>query len=245
MSSESVRSLAANSPDPERVGQLVAELRAVMDRAEALAAGLAPLRKEIALVYRQIGDFQAVATDRRPGDRNQAQASYKRAATVAASLRREEPEWARAQLSDLEGRLQTLGLPLEIPPEEPLPQVQAAAQPPDSKPVSRPAAPAPLPLPTVIAESEVDQGRRSELQQSLRAIAGEAQGARRNLASLQESLSQSGQGIRSEFLTSIGRVDSLLEDARSALDSSDLAGAETVLSRARYELRRLQQAIGR
>ncbi len=104
MASDTLRTLSVNVPDPERLKRVVGELRRFLDRAEELSQGLPPLRKEIALVYRRIGDFES--TTPRVQNKAQAAVSYRRAAAVAASIRATERSWADQRLSEVGDRLQ-------------------------------------------------------------------------------------------------------------------------------------------
>lgn len=241
MSSETVRILSARAPDPDRVKKLVEALRGVLDRAESLSAQIVPLRKEIAVVYRQIGDFQAKAPETRIADAGQAQTSYRRAVSVAVSLRQAEPSWVAGELEALDGRLKGLGATLDLA------EVSAASVP--TPPVIAPSPPqvraaSPAAPVAVRPAAAVDPEALAEVEQRMRSVATSAQVAHRNLEALQVSLAGSGQTVRADLITAMGRVDDLLSDARSAINAHDLDEATDTLGRATYELRRLLQAIG-
>ncbi len=83
------------------------------------------------------------------------------------------------------------------------------------------------------------------MMQTLKATAANAERARGNLAALRNSLAGTGQAIRPDLLTSMSQIDSLIEDARASLSSSDVRSAENSLRRATYELQKLFKAVGR
>ena len=80
MASDTVRTLSERAPDPPRVKRLFIELRNVLDRADAASREEPTLRKEIALVYRRIGDVESRAPLPAIADKQQAARSYQRAA---------------------------------------------------------------------------------------------------------------------------------------------------------------------
>src|SRR6185295_6959147 len=117
MASDTIRTLSARAPDPPRLKQLIADLRKILERADEIARDQPALRKQIAVVYRQIGDFQATAPLADVADVKQASISYQRAAKIAVAIRKAEPAWAQTELSELAGRMQQIGSPLDIAPE--------------------------------------------------------------------------------------------------------------------------------
>jgi hypothetical protein len=217
-------------------------LRRFLDRAEELSRGLSPLRKEIALVYRQVGDFESTAPRPQIADKTQAAASYRRAATVAASIRSTEPSWADQQLSELGGRLQELGAPLNVSLEP----ARAPSPPPLRETIASPPPPkmAASRTPPEVTAAGADSEEHAELMQRLKTTTENAGRARRNLEALRDTLMGRGQAIRPDLLTSMALIDSLLEDATRSLDSNDLTTAEDSLRRAGYELRKVFQAVG-
>jgi eukaryotic-like serine/threonine-protein kinase len=256
MTSDTLRALSVQAPDPERLKRLVAELRRFLDRADELSQGQPLLRKEIALVYRKVGDFESTAPRPQIADKTRAAASYRRAVAVAASVRSAEPSWAQLQVSELGGRLEEIGSPLTASLEP-----AAAALPPPA-PAAEPAAALPPPAPaTHIAAAPsapkasdnrpretpiaaVDPQLHAELTRSLQTTTENAERARRNLDALRASLAARGQTVRTDLLTSMIQIDALLEDAKSALSSNDLEGAEDSLRRTASELRKLFKAVG-
>ena len=94
--------------------RLFNDLRDVLGRAEAASQDEPALRKEIALVYRRIGDVESRAPLPAIADKQQAARSYQRAAVIAADLRGADNGWASQQLQELSGLLGGLGSPLPI-----------------------------------------------------------------------------------------------------------------------------------
>src|SRR5262249_46531130 len=133
MASDTVRALSIRAPDPVRVKRLIADLRRFLERADEISRDQPTLRKEIAVVYRQIGDFESTAPLRPVADVKQAAVSYQRAAPIAAAIRSTEPSWADSQLAELGGRLQQLGSPLELA-SAPTTGTSASTPAPDSPP---------------------------------------------------------------------------------------------------------------
>ena len=80
MASDTVRTLSERAPDPPRVKQLFNDLRGVLDRADAASRDEPALRKEIALVFRRIGDVESTAPLPQLADKKEAARSYRRAA---------------------------------------------------------------------------------------------------------------------------------------------------------------------
>jgi eukaryotic-like serine/threonine-protein kinase len=255
MASDTLRTMSDRVPDPERLKRLVAEMRRFLDRADELSEGQPPLRKEIALVYRQVGDFESTVPRPQIANKTEAAVSYRRAATVAASIRSAEPSWADQQLSEIGGRLQALGSPLNanlVPASAPTPAPEPAPAPVSDAPPP-PQIVAARPTPTKVAVSRpraevttptVDREAVAELMQRLKTNTENAQRARRNLEGLRATLAGSGQTVRTDLLTSMMQIDSLIEDARNSLNSNDLTSAEDSLRRAEYELRKLFKAVG-
>jgi hypothetical protein len=253
LASDTVRALSERAPDPPRVKRLFNDLRDVLDRAEAASQDEPALRKEIALVYRRIGDVESRAPLPAIADKQQAARSYQRAAVIAADLRGADDGWASQQLKELSGLLGGLGSPLSLAAEtSPVVDTAAAGEPP---PVPEPAvstrgrtAPAEE---TTSAEAavesslpEVDPVARAELQQRLRSTVIDAERARRNFEALRSSLASSGQTIRGNVEASLTEAEGLIEDARGVLEQNDLANAEDYLRRASYQLKRVFQAVG-
>ena len=204
------------------------------------------------MVYRQIGDFVSTTPRAQIADKTQAAASYKRAATVAASIRSAEPSWADSQLSELGGRLQELGSPLNVNVDAaPAPAPEASPEPVTAAPLPKAVgAPPPpkvaehRPPPEEPAAASIDLELQAELVQRLKTTTENARRARRNLEVLRDTLAGRGQAIRPDLVTSMTQVDSFIEDARNALSSNDLTTAEDYLRRAAAELRKVFQSVG-
>jgi len=244
LASDTLDALAVQVPDPRRFKRLVAELRRFLDRADELSQGQPPLRKEIAMVYRQIGDFESTARRAEIADKRQAAVSYQRAAAVAASIRATERSWADQQVSELAGRLQQLGSPIVVSPPAAIAlpaQIQQTAGPPPSRAPARIAASRP---PPEAPAADVESPELAELMQRLKTTMANAERARRNLNALRDTLAARGQTVRPDLLTSIARIDSLIEEAVNSLSSNDQPTAEDALRKAAYELRKLFQAVG-
>jgi serine/threonine protein kinase len=261
MASDSIRTLSERAPDPVRVKQLVGELRRILERADSVSRDQGPVRKEIALAFRKIGDFEKNAPLPQLADKKEAANSYRRAAAIAADMRSAEAPWADQQLTELSGLLAGLGSPAvpapaaPAPPAVPLPAV-VESTPKGAEPVP-PAAPAPprLSAPRAVTASEppppkppvrdtVDQAARAELVQRLRSVSNDAERARRSIEALQGSLTSQGQVLRPDIATSLSAADGLIEDARTSLDANDLPTAEDYLRRAGFQLRKVFQAVG-
>jgi hypothetical protein len=244
MASDVVRALSERAPDPPRVKQLIASLRTVLEKADELSRGQAPLRKEIAKVFRQIGDFESSAPLAQLTDKQEATRSYQRAAVIVAGIRSADEAWATQELSALSGLLQGLGSTLDVaaldaPPEPPAPpsaREEAAAAP-------RVAAAAPGPASEPTAEP-VDTAARDEIRQRLRTTTLDAERARKSFETLRDSLAARGQTIRSDVAASLTEAEGLLEDAKRLLDANDLLTAEDYVRRAGFQLRRVFQAVG-
>ena len=80
--------------------------------------------------------------------------------------------------------------------------------------------------------------------QRLKTTMANAERARRNLNALRDTLAARGQTVRPDLLTSIARIDSLIEGATTSLNSHDAPAADDALRKAEYELRKLFQAVG-
>jgi eukaryotic-like serine/threonine-protein kinase len=252
LASDTVRTLSERAPDPPRVKRLFIELRNVLDRADAASRGEPALRKEIALVYRRIGDVESRAPLPAIADKQQAARSYQRAAVIAADLRGADDGWASQQLTELSGLLGRLGAPLGLATETTaaVETAAAVAPPPAPEPTvstrARAATPAITPD-TGAGDSslpEVDPAARAEIEQRLRSTRIDAERARRNFEALRNSLASSGQTIRGNVEGFLTEAESLIEDARGGLEQNDLATAEDYLRRASYQLKRVFQAVG-
>lgn len=247
MASDTLRELSERAPDPDRVKQLIASLRGVLEKADELSRGQAPpLRKEIAKVFRQIGDFESAAPLAQLTDKQQAARSYERAAVIAAGVRSADGAWATQELSELSGLLQGVGSTLDLasltPPTD---------TPPEPEPTP-PNEPPPAPKRVAVAEvaaaepaaEPVDTAAREEIRQRLRTTTLDAERARRSYEALRNSLAARGQTIRSDVETSLSQAESLLEDAKGLLESNDLTAAEDYVRRASFQLRKVFQAVG-
>jgi predicted Ser/Thr protein kinase len=244
MASDTWDRLSLQIPDPQRFKRLIGELRRFLDRADELSHGQPPLRKEIAVGYRQIGDFESTARRTEIADKRQAAASYQRAAVVAASIRSTDRPWADQQVSELAVRLQQLGsdVAVALPPPPPAP-AQQSAQIAEVAP-ARPAPPRTAPRPAAAAISDTDNTELAELTQRLKTTRTNAARARQNLESLAATLAGRGQTIRPDLVTSMARIDSLIEEAATAVVARDQIAAEDALRKAAYELRKLFQSVG-
>jgi predicted Ser/Thr protein kinase len=243
MQSPELRDLAERAPNPARVKQAVGVLRETLDRADAISQEQPNVRREIAVAFRRIGDFERTVREPRVADRQVATEAYQRAAAIAGQLRAADPSWAERELRELTVLLATIGG--SIAPDGPAPVAAAPAVAPEPVPA---AAPPPSSRPTAAAAATegpaVDPALRAELEQRLRSVSADAARARRNLESLQASLASQGQVVRSDVTSAIDAADGLIEDARVSLDADDLATAEDYLRRAGAQVRRVLQAVG-
>ena len=252
LASDTVRTLSERAPDPPRVKRLFIELRNVLDRADAASREEPTLRKEIALVYRRIGDVESRAPLPAIADKQQAARSYQRAAVIAADLRGADDGWASQQLTELSGLLGRLGAPLELATGTPAAvETTAAVEPPPApEPTGSTRARVAPPASTTAPEAgdsslpEVDPAARAEVAQRLRSNVLDAERARRNFEALRNSLAGNGQTIRGNVEVFLSDAEGLIEDARDALEQNDLANAEDYLRRASYQLKRVFQAVG-
>ena len=217
----------------------------MLDRAEAASQEEPALRKEIAKVYRRIGDVKSGAPLAAIADKQQAADSYRRAAVIAADLRGVDGSWANQQINELSGLLNGLGAPLEA----------AAVQPPDVadhdlRPVLKPSRGAPSPGPTkpqtaeMVTLREVDPQAKADVAQRLRLMTADAERARRSFETLRNSLATRGQTIRGDIEGILTEIDGLIEEARGLLEQNDLENAEEYLRRASYQLKRVFQTVG-
>jgi serine/threonine protein kinase len=252
MESETVRLLSARAPDPPRVKRAVGDLQRVLDQADTLSHDQPPLRKEIALAFRKIGDFESRAPLPQLADKDAAARSYRRAASIAANLRVAERPWADQQLTELSGLLDGLGSPLEAGvatgwTEVP---VSAAPVPPPSATVtprrvlSRAAQESGEVTPVATETIDVDPAALADVQQRLHSTTADAERARRNFETLRDTLAARGQTIRSDVATYLAEAERLIDEARSMVDANDLPTAEENLRQAAYQLRRVFQAVG-
>ncbi len=240
LASDVVQTLSARAPDPVRVKRVIANLSGVLERADNVSRDQPPIRKEIALAFRRIGDFEKNARATQLTDKAGAALSYRRAAAIAVDIRGAETSWADQQLAELNGLLSGLGarrLDVVVPVEA----VAETPQPPASAPPrSAVTVAAPVPAPA----TAVDQAALLELTRRLRTSAGDAERAHRNVELLRQSLAGQGQTLRTDVDSTMSEVDRLIEDAKSALEGNDLATAEDYLRRVQFQLRKVLQAVG-
>ena len=249
MASDTVRTLSERAPNAARVKQLVSDLRGVLDRADEVSHDHLALRKEIALVFRKIGDFESSAPLEQLADKNGAAGSYRRAAAIAANLREADSSWANRQISELSGLLDGLGAPLQKENAQVPAAPVAPAEPPVQPSVTRDRAPAPgvAESPTAVASNDrldVNPAARADVEQRLRTTTQAAAQARRNVEALRNTLASRGQSVRSEVEGILTEVDALIEEARGLLEEDDLTNAEEYLRRASYQLNKVVQAVG-
>ena len=249
MASDTIRTLSERAPSATRVKQLVSDLRGVLDRADEVSHDQLALRKEIALVFRKIGDFESSAPLEQLADKNGAARSYRRAAVIAASLREADSSWANRQISELSGLLDGLGAPLQKENAQVPAAPVAPAEPPVQPSITRDRAPAPVVAerPTAVAPNDrlnVDPAARADVEQRLRTTTQAAAQARRNVEALRNTLASRGQSIRSDVEGILTKVDALIEEARGRLEEDDLTNAEEYLRRASYQLNKVVQAVG-
>ena len=116
-------------------------------------------------------------------------------------------------MSELAGRLQQLGSPIVVSPPAAIAlpaQIQQTAGPPPSRAPARIAASRP---PPEAPAADVESPELAELMQRLKTTMANAERARRNLNALRDTLVARGQTVRPDLLTSIARIDSLIEEA--------------------------------
>ena len=250
MASDAIRALSERAPDPARVKQLVGDLRRVLERADSVSKDSRPVRREIALALRRIGDFENNAPLAPLADKQEAANSYRRAARIVVEIRSAEQPWATEQLSELSALLAGLGSPSDpavavaatTPETADAAPSRTAAAPRTSGPAVVTAAVPPQSAPA--GATEVDHAARAEIVQRLRSVGNDAQRARRTVEQLQATLAGQGQVLRSDISTALSTADGLIEDARASLEANDLATAEDLLRQAGFHLRKVFQAVG-
>jgi len=262
MTTEIPRVLASSSADPERVNRMIQGVHRFLDRAEEKSQGQTPVRKQIAQVYRQVGDLESTVRSARLSNKRDAVVVYQKAAAVAASVRPADEAWANQQLAQLDGRLNTLGShvdPALLPrPQQPTPPppppTETAPPPPTStrRTTPAPVAPpphntpptAPAPAPTPPAAPPVDTARLADLNQQLTLAEAHAAQAHRNLDSLRQRLAASGQRVNAGTVASLDSADSFLREAHTALGSNNLDAAADAIRKANYVLGKVFRDIG-
>jgi hypothetical protein len=250
LATEVPRVLASPAADPARVKHVIVGMHRFLDRADQKSRGQAPVRKRIALVYRQVGDFEATVRTPQLANKRDAVGTFQRAAAVAASVGEVDEGWAREQLAQLDGRLNALGSRVDAsllaPPKEA--PVALSAPPPPSRPVVHAPVPdAPLPpiAPAPVPERPtVDTARLAEIMQQLTITEAHAAQAHKNLETLRQRLAADGQMVNAATTASMARVDSFLRQAHAALGREDLDGAEEQRQKAEYELQKVFRAVG-
>lgn len=252
LAGETMRTLADRAGDPPRVKRAIATLGQVLERADTVSQDQPALRKEIALVFRTIGDIGSSARVGQLANRTEAAQSYQRAAAIAANLRGAERAWADQQLAELTGRMNELGVTLDatlytdqaVPLPEPPPTPEPAAVPAAS--ARRVPPPVETALPQPVRELSPEEAAALEaVQQRLRTTELSGERARRNFETLRDTLASRGQTLRSDVEATLVAAEQLIEDARGSLDANDVMTAEDALRRAGYQLDRVFQAVGR
>ncbi len=266
------RVLASSSADPARVKQVIAGVHRFLDHADQKSQGQAPVRKEIARVYRQVGDFEASARTPGVASKRDAVGTYQHAAAVAASVQSADEAWAREQLAQLSGRLNALGSsvnaglpgapqggspsdmsPAPFPgsfPSSPPPMASATRRPPVEPPQtpSHPpdVAPAPAtPTPLAPAAPAVDPARLADVNQQIGIAQRHAAEAHKNYDALRKRLEADGQTVNGATTASLTRADSFLRQAQSALGVGNLDEADDQRRKAEYELQKVFQVVGK
>ena len=251
MASDTVRTLAEHALDPPRVKQLIDELRGVLDRADAASHEEPALRREIAIVYRRIGDVESGAPLAAIADKQQAANAYRRAAVIAADLRKVDGSWANQQINELSGLLDGLGTPLEaalvqVPQVEQGPAVAAPDPPPALQPSRAALRPQHAPIQTagIVTVPDVDPQAKADVQQRLRSTTADAERARRSFDALRNNLAARGQTVRGDVEGLLTEIERLIDESRGLLEQNDLENADEYLRRASYQLKRVFQTVG-
>ena len=256
LAAEIPRVLASPAADPARVKHVIAGVRKFLDRADQKSQGQAPVRKKIAMVYRQVGDFESTVRAPQLANKRDAVGTYQRAAAVAASVRAADEVWAREQIAQLDGRLNALGSRVDaslVAPSQSTPVEQAAAPPaPPGRPVTHapadvplpPIAPPPVPEQPAPERPTVDTVRLAEITQQLNITEAHAAQAHKNFEALRQRLAADGQMVNAATTASMARVDAFLRQAHAALGREDLDGADDQRRKAEYELQRVFRVVG-
>ncbi|MGE0460462.1 MAG: protein kinase [Vicinamibacterales bacterium] len=248
LSSDALPALATRDEGRERADRLIGGVNHFLDRAANLAGEAElPVKRSIALTYRQAGDLQAGPLAPPGGERQQAVASYRRAAEVAVRAAPAEDPWVKAQLAELSGLLRGLGarldaagmLPSPAAPPEPVAEAvtTSAAPPPGARRASTPAA--------MGAPAAMDPAEFDELTRQIARVRVTAEQTRVNVADLRQRLESSGQVLRADIAAGMSRVESFLEAATRDLERRDSTGVRDNLQRASYALKLVGEAVGR
>jgi serine/threonine protein kinase len=241
--------LASPAADPARVKNVIVGVHHFLERADQKSQGEAPVRKKIAVVYRQVGDLEATARTPRVSDKRDAVTEYKEAAAVAASVRPADQSWANDQLAQLDGRLGTLGSRVDtnlLTPEQatPLEQPAAAAPARTARHSAAPTALPPIAPPPAPPQPTVDAARLADIMQQLTITEAHAAQAHKNLEALRKRLAGDGQTVNQTTTASMARADSFLHGARAALGRQDLDAADDQRQKAEYEVQKVFRDVG-
>jgi len=247
--------LASSKADPARVQHVIEGVQKFLDRADQRSQGQTTVRKEIARVYRQVGDMQSSAKTPQIANKHAAVGTYQHAAAVAASVLPADQAWAAQQLAQLDTRLASLGSSVDpgaVLPHQDAPVVLSDAAPIVLKPRGQapvekpppPITPPPAPPQTAPQQPAVDTARLDEVTQQLSLSEAHAAKAHQNYEALRQRLASSGQTVNAQTTASLARVDMFLRGAHAALAKQDLDGADDQRRKADYELQKVVQAVG-
>lgn len=243
LSSDALPALATRDGGRDRADRLVGGVNHFLDRAANLAGEAElPVRRSIALTYRQAGDLQAGPLAPPGGERGQAVTSYRRAAEVAARAAPADDPWVKVQLAELSGLLQGLGARLDAaglaPPAAGGADPVAASLPaPGGPPVRRPITASQAP---VMNPAEVE-----DLVRQIAQVRATAEQVRVSVADLRQRLEGNGQVLRADIPAGMSRVDAFIEAAARDLERRDAGGVRDNLQRAGYALKLVGEAVGR
>ncbi|HWR52664.1 MAG TPA: hypothetical protein VN428_16260, partial [Bryobacteraceae bacterium] len=91
----------------------------------------------------------------------------------------------------------------------------------------------------------VDPAALAEVRDRLRLLSARSNAASRTLKTLEASQRQSGLGLRGDISAAWDRTNDALDEAKAAVQGSDVAGAKRALDNAERDLDRLDKFLGR
>jgi hypothetical protein len=106
-------------------------------------------------------------------------------------------------------------------------------------------APPPVPQASAAAQPAVDAAALAEARDRLRLLSARSNAASRTLKTLEASQRASGLGLRGDISAAWDRTNDSLDEAKAAIQGSDVAGAKRALDNAERDLDRLDKFLGR
>jgi hypothetical protein len=106
-------------------------------------------------------------------------------------------------------------------------------------------APPAAPQTSAPAQPAVDAAALAEARDRLRLLSARSNAASRTLKTLEASQRASGLGLRGDISAAWDRTNDSLDEAKVAIQGSDVAGAKRALDNAERDLDRLDKFLGR